>query len=480
MSARVDLPPYTLFETRTGSGTPVVLLHGLSGSSRWWSRNIDALSKRHLVATVDLGRFGRLPFAEVIALVARWIERFGEPVHLFGHSMGGLIAVGVAAERPDLVRSLVLISAVGMPFRLNPLPHVKALPRPPYGGPGIARVLVPDFFRTGPMSITIAGTQVLLADIRDRMAAIRVPTLLVWGDGDPLVPLRYGEAMQQQIPGSRLVVLPRAAHVPMWDAPEAFNEAALGFVEEVECGGSGAAFPHAGGAFSWGLAGWTNGIAHRQAGRNRDVVLIHGLGMSSAYFVRFARALFDRGWNPIAPDFPGFGESNNAPASDAESHARVAAQWADALGIRDAVWIGHSIGCNTVGQLARLRPDLVRAAIYIGPLWTRAKDPQLRFFPRLAIDAFREPVSLFRYVIPAYWRCGMWRWARTWLKFVRDIGAAAPQGLMLAGARDPLPDDSEADVIRVAGAHACHFSHPDETADVIAARESPRSPSVPR
>jgi pimeloyl-ACP methyl ester carboxylesterase len=339
-------------------------------------------------------------------------------------------------------------------------------------------VLVPDFFRTGPVSITLAGTQVLLADIRDRMAAIRVPTLLVWGDGDPLVPLRYGEAMQQQIPGSRLVVLPRAAHVPMWDAPEAFNEAALAFLDDVEAAPFAAVNEC---AFGWGISGWTDGIAHRQAGRNRDVVLIHGLGMSSAYFVRFARALFDRGWNPIAPDFPGFGESNDAPASDPRAHARIAARWADALGIRGAVWIGHSIGCNTVGQLARLRPDLVRAAIYIGPLWTRTAHPQLRFFPRLALDAFREPVTLFRYVIPAYWRCGMWRWARTWLRFVPDIGAGAPQGLMIAGARDPLPDDSEVGgVLRVDGAHACHFSHPDETADVIAARESPRSRSAPR
>ena len=128
MPGRVDLPPYSLVETRTGSGTPIVLLHGLSGSSRWWSRNIDALSRNHTVATVDLGRFGRQQLSEITALVARWLETFGEPVHLFGHSMGGLIAIGVAAERPELVRSLMLISAVGMPFRFDPLSHVKPLP----------------------------------------------------------------------------------------------------------------------------------------------------------------------------------------------------------------------------------------------------------------------------------------------------------------------------------------------------------------
>jgi len=461
--SRIDLPPYALTETVTGSGSPIVLLHGLSGSSRWWSRNVEALSAGHLVATVDLGRFGRLPFEEVIALVARWIERFGEPVHLFGHSLGGLIAIGVAAERPELVRSLVLISAVGMPFRLNPLPHVKPLPKPPYGGPGIARVLVPDFFRTDPIAITIAGTRVLMADIRERMRAIRVPTLLVWGSGDPLVPLRYGEAMQREIPEARLEVIPNAAHVPMWDAPEEFNRIALRFIDSVA--------PHAaaGASFGWGLSGWTNGIAHRQAGRRRDMVLVHGLGMSSRYFVRFARALFARGWNPIAPDLPGFGESVNAPAAGPEAHAVMLAQWADALGIREAVWAGHSIGCNAVAALARMRPDLVRAPVYIGPLWTCSPNPQVRFFPRLTLDAFREPLRLFRYVIPAYWRVGVWRWWQTWRRYVKDIRATPPEGLMIAGERDPLPDVQCVNPTRVPGAHACQFSDPEGVAEVLEA-----------
>lgn len=443
----------------------MVLLHGLSGSSRWWSRNIEALSRDHLVATVDLGRFGRLSFEEVIALVARWIETFGEPVHLFGHSLGGLIAIGVASERPDLVRSLVLISAVGMPFRLNPLPHVKPLPKPPYGGPGIARVLVPDFFRTSPAAIAVAGTRVLLADIRERLRAIRVPTLLVWGEGDPLVPLRYGEAMQQEIPGSRLVVIPRAAHVPMWDAPAEFNEIALSFIDSLppSCAPGDC-------VFGWGLSGFTDGIAHRQAGRRRDIVLIHGLGMSSRYFARFARSLFARGWNPIAPDLPGFGESANGPASPPAAHARLLASWADALGIRSAVWVGHSIGCNAVAHVAALRPDLVRHAAYIGPLWTTTRHPHLHFSPRLALDALREPLSLYRYVVPAYWRTGIWRWWRTWQAYLPDITSPPPsEGLMIAGVRDPIPDERRVKITRVAGAHACHFSDGEGVGAVLEA-----------
>jgi len=475
VSTLVRFPPYSLWETRTGSGSPVVLVHGLSGSSRWWSRNVAALGEKHLVAAVDLVGFGRnrrflglprfLPtFAETTALLARWIETFGEPVHVIGHSMGGQIAIALAAERPDLVRSLILVNAAGMPFRLDPRPHVRAVPKPPYGGIGIARVLVPDFFRAGPASVAVAGARVVRGDMRDRMHRIRVPTLLVWGENDPLVPLVYGEAMQREIEGSRLVVIPGAAHVAMWDRPSEFNRIALSFLDEVEAASFVAGEP----AFSWGVSGWTDGIAHRQAGLRRDVVLIHGLGMSSAYFAGLAEALFERGWNPIAPDLPGFGESADAAAMNPLEQAAVLTKWADALSIRDAVWLGHSAGCNTVAQLAQLRPDLVRGAVYTGPLWTQRH--WTRTFVMLALDAFREPLSLYRHVLPAYWRAGLLRWWRTWWKCIPDLRSRPAEGTFLAGERDPLPDRDRVPVQSVPGAHACVYSHAEDVASAIAAR----------
>lgn len=392
------------------------------------------------------------------SLLARWLETFGEPVHLIGHSMGGQLAIELAAERPDLVRSLVLVNAAGMPFRLDPRPHVRAVEKPPYGGPGIARVLVPDFFRAGPTSVAVASARVVRADLREMMRAIRVPTLLVWGENDPLVPLVYGEAMQREIAGSRLVVIPKAAHVAMWDAPAEFNRIVLEFLGSVSSAVAGSP------AFSWGISGWTDEIAHRQAGRRRDIVLVHGLGMSSAYFAPFAAELFARGWNPIAPDLPGFGESADGAASGPREHAEILGRWADALGIREAVWVGHSVGCNAV---AHLRPDLVRAAVFVGPLWTRTRHPSLRIFAMLVLDAFREPLSLFRYVIPAYWRVGVARWLSTWLRYAPDVACAPSAGLHLAGTRDPLPDRTCTPVETVPGAHACVFSHPAAVAEAV-------------
>jgi pimeloyl-ACP methyl ester carboxylesterase len=464
-----------LWETRAGSGTPVALIHGLAGSSRWWSRNIDTLAERHLVAAVDLVGFGRNrrflgtpvvlpPFSEVTALLARWLETFGEPVHLVGHSMGGQIAIRLTAERPELVRSLTLVNAAGMPFHLDPRPHIRPLPKPPYGGPGIARVLVPDFLRAGPASVAIASTRVFRGDMREMMHALRVPALLVWGENDPLVPLAYGEAMQQEIAGSRLVVIPRAAHVAMWDAPEEFNRVLLEFLETAPI------VPPAPPIFSWGIAGWTNGMAHRQAGPRRDIVLVHGLGMSSAYLAPLAAALFADGWNPIAPDLPGFGESADAPPGSPEGHAAQLAAWAEALGIRDAVWLGHSFGCNAVAHLPR---ELVRRAVFVGPLWTRSRHPMLRMFFMLALDALREPLSLYRHVLAAYWRCGIARWLRTARRFASDVRCApalAPHAAIIAGSRDPLPDRTCVEVREVPGAHACLFSHATEVAEAIGDR----------
>jgi pimeloyl-ACP methyl ester carboxylesterase len=473
----VQLPPYSLWEARSGSGTPIALIHGLGGSTRWWKKNIAALGETHTVAALDLLGFGRNarfwapprvapPFREASALVARWLETFGEPVHLVAHSMGGLIAIRVAAERPELLRSLTLVCAAGIPFALDPKPHLRAMPQPIRGAVRITRFALPDFLRAGPTAVTTAGARILLTDVREWLPLIDVPALVLWGAHDPVVPLHYGEEMHRAIAGSRMVVLPDAAHVPMWEAPDAFNEAVLRFVADVE-----KTPPRAvtGRAFTWGIAGWTDGIAHRQSGRRRNVVLIHGLGLSSAYFDRFARALFARGLDPIAPDLPGFGESvNGLPASPAE-HAAMLVKWADALGIRDAIWIGHSVGCNTVAHVARLRPDLVRDAVYIGAIWRNAKHPIVALSLLLALDGLREPAALWSYVLRAYWRTGLARWIATFLRYNADARCDAHprSGHFISGERDPIVDRECVTPREVRGAHACHFSAPDECADAV-------------
>ena len=135
----VEIPPFAMWETRAGdTGTPVVLVHGLSGSSRWWKRNIPALAAKHCVAAVDLMGFGKtrsfgtptpLPpsFDSLVTTLIRYLaENFDQPVHLVGHSMGGQISIHLAAQRPDLVRSLVLVNSTGIPLNFSIWSHVCA------------------------------------------------------------------------------------------------------------------------------------------------------------------------------------------------------------------------------------------------------------------------------------------------------------------------------------------------------------------
>lgn len=222
--------------------------------------------------------------------------------------------------------------------------------------------------------------------------------------------------------------------------------------------------------FSWTVAGRTGDVAHRETGVYRDIVLVHGLAMSSGYFARFANVLFQRGWSPIAPDIPGFGRSGEAPAGGVEQHAAVLMAWADALGIRNAVWVGHSVSCNVVAHIARVRPDLLRAAVFIGPLWTRGYKAHLRFLIRLLLDGLHEPIGVYPFAIRSFFRAGIRRWYSTWQQFAPDLAGppSLPRpALYLAGERDPLPDRSCVPLVEVSGAHACFVSHPDETAEAI-------------
>lgn len=469
---RVELPPFTFWETRAGRGTPVVLLHGLGGSSDWWRHNMDVLAERYLVSAIDLVGFGRnrfflrrsklpLRFDDMAALLARWIESsFDGPVHLAGNSLGGQIAIHLAASRPDLIRSLTLVDSTGIPFELAPGAHIERLALP-HGWRSFFLILARDLFRAGPTALAVAFARLLRDDARPLMQKLTMPVLLLWGEHDPLVPLTYARQMLEEMPHAKLRVIPRAGHVPMWENPRAFNEALLSFLAEVDVF-EGCCEP----GFSWGLSGWTNGVAYRAAGLRRDVVLIHGLGMSSAYFGSFAHGLYARGANPIAPDLPGFGESVDGPAAGPEEHARILAEWADALSIRDAKWIGHSVGCNAVMHLAQLRPDIVQRAICIGPLWS-ARNPA-RLLIALLRDAFREPLALYAHIFRAYLRCGLRRWFATYRRYATDLRGAAPAAMMLAGERDPLVDrGSIPNLLLVPGAHACHFSHPERCVEVV-------------
>jgi pimeloyl-ACP methyl ester carboxylesterase len=221
-----------------GDGPPTVFVHGLAGSSRWWDAVVTPLGQHLEIYLVDLPGFGtsrgrRFVLADAPGFVRAVTAQLGlDRVHLVGHSLGGAVCARVAARWPALVDRLVLAAPAGLLERRHPLQYVLPLGAAiRHARPTFLRMLAADALRAGVQTVYRAGTQ-LLADKtdRDELATVVAPTLLVWGERDPLVPLRLASDYERAIPGARLVVLAGAGHVPMSDRPEEFALAVAEFL----------------------------------------------------------------------------------------------------------------------------------------------------------------------------------------------------------------------------------------------------------
>jgi pimeloyl-ACP methyl ester carboxylesterase len=228
-----------------GTGEPVVLVHGLSGSSRWWSRNAPALAERYRVFLVDLPGFGSMrrplrpfPLSEAASWLLAWMEAVDlERVHLVGHSMGAFISLRFAAGSPERVRRLILVAPGGFQMRRSHLGYVIPLIRAVrHTTPTFLPLLALDALRAGPLTLWQAARELVAEDVQDDLTSITAPTLLVFGGRDTLVPPSLGPIMRGMTPDSRLLVMPGTGHVPMFDRPHEFNAAVLAFLAGKQVG----------------------------------------------------------------------------------------------------------------------------------------------------------------------------------------------------------------------------------------------------
>jgi len=273
--------------TRPGA-EPAVYVHGLGGSSQNFTDVAGLLADRLDAQAVDLPGFGysdpspRYSIAAFAATLIGYLEHAGRgPVHLVGNSLGGSIAVRAAALRPDLVRSLTLISPA-MPFldprrtAQGPVLPLLALPRAdrlfawgmarmtaeemaeqvlaacfgdttkvneqrraeaieeirlrytvahyPKAYLGTLRGLVSSFLRA---YLPGAGSQWRLA------ARIQAPTLVIGGLNDRLVDSRVPTQVARVIPDSRLLVLPGVGHVAQMEVPRLVARAIVGLLDDI-------------------------------------------------------------------------------------------------------------------------------------------------------------------------------------------------------------------------------------------------------
>jgi pimeloyl-ACP methyl ester carboxylesterase len=253
---------------------PAVLVHGLGGSALNWTTSSALLADRLASRAPDLPGFGDSPPPHDgdygVDAHARAIERLIDadgrgPVHLFGNSLGGAITVILAARRPDLVRTLTLVSPAfpdWMPSRWRS--QVAALGLPVVG-PRLSHrvaVLSPEQRVAGAIALCFAdpsavpaawreaaileaerrGRKTYAADALARstrgllaaqmrrasdgltaaLAHVQAPTLILHGGRDLLVPVRASRRAAERMPNARLVVLPRAGHVAQMEAPHLF------------------------------------------------------------------------------------------------------------------------------------------------------------------------------------------------------------------------------------------------------------------
>lgn len=252
-----------------GSGPAIVLLHGFGGSTFSWRLVIDALAKDHRVVAFDFPGFGfsdrsldldyghEAQARRVIAV----LDHLGiDRATLIGHSMGGGIAQRVAAEYPERVQALVLVASVNaaepVPQRGSPPPFAAKLValsrRMPKlwlmgGKMGLQRtvadpaVVDPAMVEGYMAPLLVPGTVEAVFSMAERvkdealvdLSKISVPTLILAGADDKIVPAATGEALAAGIAGSTLVTVPAAAHMIPEEQPAAFLEEVAKFLTPV-------------------------------------------------------------------------------------------------------------------------------------------------------------------------------------------------------------------------------------------------------
>ena len=249
-----------------GSGPPIILIHGITGSSENWGAVWDALAERHTVIAPDLlghgqsakprGDYSMGAFASGVRdLVAS--QEIG-PATVVGHSLGGGVAMQFAYQFPERTQRLALVSSGGLGSSVHRLLRLATLPGTELvlpliagartlslgrafgralGGVGIKlgtdlvemarghaslgdREAREAFLQTLRASIDLGGQRVQALD-RLYLAG-ELPLLIVWGARDGILPAAHGRRAHELVPGSRFELFEASGHFPQLDEPRRF------------------------------------------------------------------------------------------------------------------------------------------------------------------------------------------------------------------------------------------------------------------
>jgi pimeloyl-ACP methyl ester carboxylesterase len=238
-----------------GSGDPLLILHG-AGGNRGWLRYVQALSEHFTIYLPSHPGFGtsqRPDWLETMQDLACFYTWFQEELQLeevpaIGFSMGGWLAAEMAVMCHHAFSKLMLVDAAGVKpqkgeitdiFLISPALVTELMFHDPQQSPEYEQIYVRDptpeqrqlAERDREMAVRLCWKP-YMHDPRlpGLLARIGIPTSIVWGRQDRLVPLECGERYQKAIPGSQLVVIDNCGHAPQVEKPEEFVKIAVDFL----------------------------------------------------------------------------------------------------------------------------------------------------------------------------------------------------------------------------------------------------------
>ena len=228
---------HQLYYRAYGGGSPMVLLHGFGRSGSTWQHILPYLQNYQLIV-VDIpgyghSRFvGQWRFREVTLLLVTWLHKLKiQPVTLIGHSMGDGIAIHLTALAPELIQRLILVNAVGIPLRRDLPTHIyRAIFSSLQNLKKHSRVnFLIDITRSKPHLLCKSLLEVINIDLRAELAAITIPTLIIWGERDLRIPLSDGQALRDSLSHALFTSLPDSGYRPHFTEPEKFSRLVVEF-----------------------------------------------------------------------------------------------------------------------------------------------------------------------------------------------------------------------------------------------------------
>ena len=261
-----------------GDGPPILLVHGITSSSRTWRRVMPRLAETHTVIAPDLlghGQSAKPPGDYSLGAYASGIRDLLVALEIprstvVGHSLGGGIAMQFAYQFPERVGRMVLVDSGGIGREVSPILRAAALPGAEFVLPvmfsptlhdgalkvrsllgriglqpnadiegvseGFASLTEADarraFLHTV-RSVIDTGGQRVSAEDRLYLAA-DVPSMIIWGENDRLIPVSHAHKAQEMLPDSRLEIFSDAGHFPFNDHPDRFVDLMRDFIATTE------------------------------------------------------------------------------------------------------------------------------------------------------------------------------------------------------------------------------------------------------